>query len=377
MQMGGLKTGLVTAAVALVASLVIVPGAFASTVTVSGGNTITVAETGNETNQISVNYVAGTDVYTVRDAAANLTPSGTCAAVDAHTATCPGAGITRISVDTADRDDTITLDPATIPSTVNEDLDGGGGNDTVRGANSPGTLNGGSGNDTVSGRGTVNGDAGNDVVTGSPAADTIRGGSGRDLVDGGDGRDDIAGGSGTDTLTYPLSRLTPVNVTVGSGNGNDGGVEDQGPGGRDTVHGDIETVVGTASGDVLVGDNSAETLLGMGGDDLLVGNGGNDTLGGFLGNDLMSGGSGNDTLRGSFGNDRELGGPGDDRLAGGPDDDFLKGKLGSDVMKGKTGIDTIRARDHTRDIKISCGPGANALESATRDRHLDPPAKSC
>ena len=46
-------------------------------------------------------------------------------------------------------------------------------------------------------------------------------------------------------------------------------------------------------------------------------------------------------------------------------------------MKGKTGIDMIRARDHTQDVKINCGPGSNRLESATRDRHLDPPAKSC
>jgi Ca2+-binding RTX toxin-like protein len=357
--------------------LLLAPGALASTVTVSGGNTLRVAETGNEVNQIAVSYATGTDLYTVKDAAANLTPSGTCSTVDAHTATCPGAGITKISVDTADRDDSIALDPTTIPSTVTEDLDGGGGNDSVLGANSPGTLQGGAGNDTVTGRGTVDGGSGNDVVTGSPLADTIRGGSGRDIVNGGDGPDDIAGGQGTDLLTYPTSRQTPINVTVGSGNGNDGGAEDQGSGKRDTIHGDIEAVFGTEAGDVLIGDNSSETLLGFGGDDLLIGNGGNDTLGGFLGNDLMSGGTGNDTLRGSFGNDRELGGPGDDRLAGGPDDDFLKGKLGSDVMKGKTGIDTIRARDNTRDIKISCGPGANGAESATRDRGLDPPAKSC
>src|SRR5256886_3570554 len=50
-----------------------------------------------------------------------------------------GAGIKTISVDTGDRDDSIALDPTTIPSTVTEDLDGGGGNDSVSGANSPGT----------------------------------------------------------------------------------------------------------------------------------------------------------------------------------------------------------------------------------------------
>jgi len=371
------KRALLVGVAALVAVLAFAPGALASTVTVTGTNTVRVTETGNEVNQIGVRYDAGTDTYTVNDAAANLNPSPPCTMVDAHTATCPGAGITRISVDTADRDDTITLDPGTIPSTVTQDLDGGSGNDSVHGANSPGTVRGGSGNDLVTGRGTLLGDSGNDVISGSPFADTLRGSTGRDLLNGGDGPDDIAGGSNSDTLLYPGNRVTPINVTIGSGNRNDGGVEDQGTSGRDTVHGDIEAVVGTVAGDTLIGDGSTETLFGMAGNDLILGNGGNDLLGGFEGDDLMFGGSGRDTLRGSFGNDRLSGGSSDDRLAGGPDNDFLKGKHGSDVMKGKTGIDTIRAHDGTRDVKISCGPGPNALESAKRDRHLDPKAKSC
>jgi Ca2+-binding RTX toxin-like protein len=376
--MGRLNRGMLAAVAALAVGLLFAPGALASTVQVTGGNTVRVTETGNEVNRIGVSYAPGVDLYTVNDAAANLTPSGTCAAVDAHTATCPGAGITRISVDSGDRDDSIALDPVTIPSTVTEDLNGGSGNDSVHGANSPGTLRGGSGNDLVAGRGALIGDSGNDALSGSPLADSLRGGNGRDLLDGGDGPDDIAGGGGSpDTLLYPAARLTPVNVTVGAGNGNDGGLEDQGSGKRDTVHGDIEAVVGTVAGDTLIGDNSSEILSGMGGNDLLLGNGGNDLLGGFGGDDLMFGQSGHDTLRGSFGNDRLSGGSGDDRLAGGPDNDFLKGKRGSDVMKGKTGIDTIRAHDHTRDVKISCGPGLNSLESAKRDRHLDPRAKSC
>ncbi|MFL5908023.1 MAG: calcium-binding protein [Solirubrobacterales bacterium] len=377
--MGRMKRGLLGVVAALACGLVVAPSALASTVTVTGGNTIRVAETGNEINQIAVKFGAGTDVYTIADAAANLTPSGmTCTAVDAHTATCPGAGIKEIVVATDERDDSIALDPGTIPSTVKETLGGCAGSDSVSGANSPGTLHGGTGNDSVTGTGTLFGDAGNDTITGTSAAETLRGNGGRDVLDGGDGPDDIGGGSGIDTLLYPASRQTPINVSVGLGDGNDGGVEDQGAGGRrDTVRGDVEGVVGTVASDVLIGDNSSESLLGLTGDDLLVGNGGSDFLGGFEGNDLMSGGTGNDTERGSFGNDRELGGPGNDRLAGGPDDDFIKGKLGSDIMKGKTGIDTIRARDHIHDVKINCGPGPNGAESATRDRRLDPPAKSC
>jgi hypothetical protein len=36
-------------------------------------------------------------------------------------------------------------------------------------------------------------------------------------------------------------------------------------------------------------------------------------------------------------------------------------------MKGKTGVDRINARDGTRDVKISCGPGPRRLEAAKRD----------
>jgi Ca2+-binding RTX toxin-like protein len=364
------------ATISLAAALLAAPAAFGSTVTVNE-NTVRVLESGNERNDIAVSYDAGADLYTVIDRVATLTPSGACAGVDANTATCPGAGITRIRVDVADRDDSITLDDATIPASITELLDGGPGNDLINGANGPGSLQGGSGNDQISGRGTLSGESGNDTVTGSPLADTVRGGTGRDFVDGGDGADDLAGGGGADTLLYPTGRASPVFVTVGSQNHNDGGAEDQTGSGRDTVHGDIEVLVGTVANDVLIGDSSGESMFGGPGADLLIGNRGNDSLFGMDGDDLISGGEGRDTERGALGDDRLQGGPDGDRLAGGPGNDFMKGKRGSDVMKGKKGIDRIRAKDGLRDVKISCGPGPNRLEKATRDRRLDPRARSC
>ncbi len=334
--------GAMAAGVAWCAVLVMAPNALASTVTVAGGNTLRVNESGNEVNGITITYAAGPDLFTVKDAAANLTPSGPCAPVDAHTATCPGAGVTAISVDTGARDDSIAVD-STIPSNVKASLDGG---------------------------------SGNDQLTGSPSADTLRGSGGRDVLDGGAGPDDIAGGSSFDTLVYP-GRGTPVNVTVGSGSDNDGGAEDQGNGKRDNVHGDVEAVIGTPMDDLLAGDGSSETLDGAGGDDTLVGNNGNDTLIGLDGADLLAGGNGNDVLLGLFGADRLFGGPGNDRLSGGPDADFLVGNSGSDALRGKSGIDQLRAKDGIRDLKIACGRGNNRAESATRDRHLDPRARSC
>jgi Ca2+-binding RTX toxin-like protein len=376
MQEAPMKKALGAATAGIAVMLLAAPSALASTVTVSGGNTVRVAESGDEANQIAVSYDAGMDVYKVADVALTLTPSGTCVAVDTHSATCPGTGIKTVNVATGDRDDSITLDAATIPGTISESLDGGGADDTVTGANTPGTLNGGSDNDRVVGRGTLNGGSGNDTLTGSALADNLRGSSGKDTLDGGFGADDIAGGSGTDTLLYP-GRANGINVTIGSGNNNDGGPEDQTGSRRDNVHGDVEVLLGTELNDVLVGDRSSEILFGLGGDDFVVGNIGGDTLLGFDGNDLLIGESGADLLRGGPGADRQFGKSGSDRLAGGPDDDFLRGGTGHDVMKGKNGIDRINARDGERDVKISCGPGPQRLEGAKRDKRIDPRPRSC
>jgi Ca2+-binding RTX toxin-like protein len=341
-------------------ALILATPALASTVTVTGGNTVRVLESGSEVNRVTVRYDAGMDLYEVGDSAANLTPSGTCTTVTAHSATCPGAGIKTISVDTDAQNDSIAMDLSTIPSTVT------------------GILDGGPGDDSISGHGTLTGDTGRDQITGSPLADNVRGGSGNDTIDAGDGPDDVQGGSNTDTLVYPASRATPVNVTVGTGNYNDGGAEDQGSSGRrDTVHGDIETVIGTPQADLIAGDSSSETLIGGAGDDVLSGNNGSDTLLGLEGNDVILGGNGQDLLRGWLGADRLFGGPDGDRLKGGPDDDLLVGNRGADILKGKGGIDFIRAKDGFHDLRIKCGRGSNRAEGATRDKHLDPRARSC
>jgi Ca2+-binding RTX toxin-like protein len=360
MTKGSMKTRLAAGAIGMLATLAMAPSALASTATVLNANTVRVFESGNEVNKVSVSYDAGTDLYTVVDSAANLTPSGTCLAVDAHTATCPGAGIKTISVDTDDMADSIAMDLNTIPSTV------------------LGNLDGGSGNDAVSGHGTLTGGSGNDGIVGSSLADNARGGSGRDQIDPGDGLDDIFGGSSTDAVGYPANRATPVNVTVGSGNFNDGGIEDQGSNGRrDTVHGDVEVVIGTQQADLIAGDSSSETLIGGVGNDVLDGNRGNDTLLGLEGDDILVGDEGSDLLRGWTGADRLFGGRGNDRVSGGPDGDFVVGNSGHDILKGKSGIDFLRAKDGTRDFRIKCGPGNNRAEGATRDKRLDPRAKSC
>ena len=329
--------------IGLAAALFAAPTALASNATISGNNTVRVTSSGGERNGIGVVHSAPTDTYTVTDSSSNITASGPCTSVNSNTVTCPGAGITRISVGVANGDDAITLDRFTIPLNVRTDLRGSGGQD---------------------------------VINGARGVDDINGGSSRDLIDGHEGADELRGGRGTDTVFY-LDRTTGLLVTVGHINGDDGNELDLTGAVRDTVHGDIENVFGGSGGSMMVGDSSDETLVGGDGADTLIGNNGDDVLLGFNGDDSHFGGRGRDLVRGGPGNDSMLGGPNGDRLLGGPDDDFIWGKKGRDVMKGKTGIDRINAKDGARDIKINCGPGPKKLQGAKRDKKLDPKPKRC
>jgi Ca2+-binding RTX toxin-like protein len=339
-----MKTAPLAGVLALCATLLLAPPAIASNATITGTDTIKVTASANEVNRILITHAAGPDTYTIADSAATITASGLCTAIDSHSVTCPGTGITRIDVDAGRANDRVELSRGTIPVAI---------------------------------EGVLKGDSGDDTVLGANGVDDISGGQGRDVIDGRDGADDLNGGSNTDMLLYPAERATTLFVTVGSGNNNDGNELDQTGSRRDTVHGDIEGVTGASGGDILIGDRSRETLVGGNGNDFLAGQGGGDTIFGLLGDDLLSGGDGNDTARGYFGNDRVLGGPDDDRLVGGADNDFVRGKKGVDAMKGNTGIDRLNAKDGTRDLKINCGPGPKRLESAKRDKRLDPRRRSC
>jgi Ca2+-binding RTX toxin-like protein len=325
----------------VVLALAIAPAAMASSVTVSNGSRLNVTSTGNERNQITVAFDDAAAVYTVTDAT-GINANGICTQADATTATCPGAGIGGITVSAGGGGDVVGLGPSD-PASVEA------------------TLNGGSGDDTL---------------IGGPADDALDGSSGRDGLNGQGGADELRGGSGTDTVTY-ADRVAGVAVSVGNGNDDDGNAEDQSGNDRDSVRSDIEIVAGGHGPDFVVGDGSSETLAGGDGDDVLIGQHGSDTLLGDAGSDFLLGGDGPDNLRGWIGADRIRGDNGNDLLAGGPDGDMLKGGFGHDRLRGKGGTDRLIARDGTRDLKISCGPGANRLERAKRDKRLDPRAKSC
>jgi Ca2+-binding RTX toxin-like protein len=201
------------------------------------------------------------------------------------------------------------------------------------------TLEGGVGDDTIKGSaggGSMKGDVGND---------TLIGGSGIDFIYGGEGNDSIVGGAGNDFLfgdTGVISNLKDDN---------------------DVVIGDrIRSFVGAKDGDDhILGGAGLDIILGGGGNDfieagadndIVLGDGGNfDRVGGQLqrlgpdqGNRLdinARGAGGKDTIFGNAGDDILFGGASDDLIDGGADQDEIDGGAGFDTIYGGSDADTI------------------------------------
>jgi Ca2+-binding RTX toxin-like protein len=248
-----------------------------------------------------------------------------------------------------------------------EDVEGGAGNDVLRGNGLANKLTGGAGNDAINGGGgdddlqgaagtdTLEGAGGNDSLDGGDDNDTLeggadndalRGGNGDDGLDGGTGADSMEGGGGSDTADYS-ERLGPVSASA-DGVGGDG---EAGEG--DNVGADVENLNGGIDDDVLVGNP---------GDGILKGGGGDDVLDGGLGADDLIGGAGADTAtyenRGApvvvdlntFAGDGETGEDDDipddvEKVIGGAADDTLIGDGGSNILHGGGGNDTVDGGD--------------------------------
>jgi len=233
----------------------------------------------------------------------------------------------------------------------------------------------------------VDGGAGDDVIRGSMANDTLIGGPGRDylhdlrgddIVNGGDGddwifnyfndtifgrrgmneyaaqlpagdvdHDSYFGGAGNDVInagSYSITRAFGEN-------GNDAielmrtGSLASGGDGNDLLQ--IENRFQVA----LLGGNRVSTLMGGAGMDRLLGSSGRESMTGGLGRDTLDGRAGDDTL---------WGGEGDDRIIGG---------AGRDEIHGSSGNDLIDARDNTIDL-IDGGSNDDAA-IVDRTTHLD------
>src|SRR5262249_61798549 len=119
------------------------------------------------------------------------------------------------------------------------------------------------GNDTLVSLENVEGGLGNDVIRGDAGANRLLGGDGDDRLAGRGGNDFLDGGNGSDTAGYAQDTLgVIVDLVAGTASGAEAG--------NDTLV-NIENVEGGLGNDIIRGDAGANRLLGGDGDDRLAG----------------------------------------------------------------------------------------------------------
>jgi Ca2+-binding RTX toxin-like protein len=241
----------------------------------------------------SVSYAAGTYTVSGLPGGAPIVlgdPTSTACTADAaaDSVSCHGP-ISSILASLGAGNDTFTVDTS-VPSSVNSIIEGGSGEDDLRGGRGNDVLYGG--DDHVPD--TLEGGAGDDVLYGvnifhprkNSGAATMRGGPGSDLLIGGqpcDG-DTFDGGPGAnDSASFARVRNSGIFVEATIG----GAVLDPNVANCDAGHIDrsVEKIEGSPGPDILNGDGAANVLLGRGGNDVLDGRGGNDTCIGGGGRD--------------------------------------------------------------------------------------------
>ena len=289
-----------------------------------------------------------------------------------------------LTINGGDANDTIVLaglSKQLYPNLSRIVINGGGGDDTIRGSAWNETIRGGLGDDSVSGGGGV------DCFTEAVTPSNSRAGVTINVAKTSLRTQFTVTGFGTDTI----SDFEELSLSGGAGNDRidarrfRGNVTLQGNDGNDTLFGAAwdDRLDGGAGNDRLTGNGGTNQLNGGDGTDyvvesgattfvltpsMLTGNGseslnsveranlktaetssridatafvGSTTLTGGAGNDTLLGGLGRDLLQGGAGNDLLHGGNGHDSLFGGAGDDMLVDPSGNNVMSGEDGNDTI------------------------------------
>ncbi|MBD2360610.1 DUF4347 domain-containing protein [Anabaena minutissima FACHB-250] len=211
---------------------------------------------------------------------------------------------------------------------------GGAGNDVIDLSrvthNIRYTLEGGVGDDIIKGSaggGSMKGDLGNDELTGGAGVDLIFGGEGNDIIDGKESADRLFGDTG---IISEITGGERFRSFVGEKDGDD-------------------KILGGDGADIIFGGGGSDTIEGQAGDDIAIGDGGNfDTNGSSLKRlpdgryDVNARGAGaKDKIFGNAGQDALFGGAGDDLIDGGADSDEIEAGEGFDVVYGGSGADTI------------------------------------
>ncbi|MGH2741160.1 MAG: beta strand repeat-containing protein [Thermoleophilaceae bacterium] len=368
---------------ALLATILVLPTAAEAATCASGGATMTVSLSVNETATVSTSAgaltlnnvpcaggatVSNTNTVTINGSTGNET-----AVIDLSNgpfgpgATAEGTGVAEIEIVAAlqlGSGDRVTVSGSgsadqLVLGTAGVNLNGDDDADISPSGVESYTVNGADGGDLVSAAG---GQGTGSALT-IPAS--LQGDQGDDTLYSGWGNDTIGGGTGIDTLNFSAANAgVTVSLAVTS-------AQNTGGAGTDTIAG-IRNVDGTTFDDALTGDGQANVLLGSDGDDRLTGGLGDDTLSGGSGADTadyssssaavtvaldeivqdtvgtgvdtlfgfehLAGGSAADTLSGDGGPNRIRGLGGNDVINGGGGDDALDGGAGTDTVSLESAV---------------------------------------
>jgi Ca2+-binding RTX toxin-like protein len=348
-------------------ALALVPAAASASTISLEGDTLVMRGAPGETNVFHVgpdDYAPGhllfSDVTQPTSYPSGCTPWEYSSFVSCET---PSGGV---RIEGGDRDDQLNVND-NMPGGLAVVLDGGTGNDVLRGpafTETTDTLTGGDGNDKITGgigSDTIDGGNGDDELDAQEGPDVVHGGAGNDklladdwqeqstdVIDGGPGYDQISNNWVSESGTYQ----PPIVVSI------DGVANDGRPGENDNVT-DVESIY----------LNEAATLTGSDGpDEFMVfnndagstfnGRGGDDKLTGFDLADTIDGGAGNDTIEGGYGHDTITGGPGRDVING----DSSASTCNWIQCRNPYGNDHIDARDGEAD-NVTCGIGEDVVEA--------------